>query len=132
MSDRAKRYRRLCADGARQLGVKPSDSRAQHYATLHLARENLTAASIAGKTNFDPGALLRLDESLRAIMPVVAADVPQVNIRVCRRLHGVCEKCGHVQQLDIDVPPPDHERPFRSELRLLPLPSGNGFDNDSH
>jgi hypothetical protein len=37
--ERARRYRELAKQAAKQLGVKPSSERAKHVATLRLARE---------------------------------------------------------------------------------------------
>src|SRR5262249_22082371 len=64
---RAKRYRELCREAAKQLGCKASDELAVHVATLRLCRETFAARLIAGR-DVDPAALLRLDESLREFM----------------------------------------------------------------
>jgi hypothetical protein len=132
MSDRAKRYRKLCADGARQLGVKPSDPRAQHYAAIHLARENLVASLIAGKT-VDVGELSRIDELLRAIMPVAPSSTtePMLRLQICsKKIHSVCERCGHIQPTNVDTPQPDHAKPKFKLPLLLPAPSDDGGDSN--
>jgi hypothetical protein len=64
---RAKRYKELCREAAKQLGCKASDEIAVHCATLRLCRETFAARLIAGR-DVDPNALLKLDEALREFM----------------------------------------------------------------
>jgi len=64
---RAKRYRQLCKEAAKQLGCGPSDELAVHVATLRLCRETFAAKLISGR-DVDPTALLKLDETLRQFM----------------------------------------------------------------
>jgi hypothetical protein len=126
---RAVRYRTLVRDAAKQLGVKPSSERAKHVATLRFARETFADRLVAGR-DVNPDHLLKLDEALKAYLPEATSAPPSdtlMGLRICRKLAGVCEACGHIQQLDIDVPPPGRS-PIKPPL-LLPAPSGNGVDH---
>ena len=69
-ASRAVRFQQLCRAAAKRLHTKVSDDRVQHCATLQLARETFLARLIDGR-DADPAVLLRLDESLRALMPPV-------------------------------------------------------------
>jgi hypothetical protein len=93
-ASRADRFKVLCRRAAKRLGTKISDDRCQHYAVLLLAREQVAAKLIAGR-DIDPSALLKLDESLRAFMPV---EVPNIQIAFVRPLHEHCRKCGKSQE----------------------------------
>ena len=69
-ASRAVRFQQLCRAAAKRLHTKVSDDRVQHCATLQLARETFLARLIDGR-DADPAVLLRLDKSLRALMPPV-------------------------------------------------------------
>src|SRR6516165_6619074 len=130
--ERARRYRELVKLAARQFHCKPSSERAKHVATLRLARETFADRLVAGR-DVNPEHLLKLDDALKQYMPEVtsAPPAPMVNIQFCKKLFGVCQHCGQLNETDEDVPPPEHKRPRPQPpaLRLLPPPSGNGADN---
>jgi hypothetical protein len=81
------RYKQLCREVSKQLGVKPDDPRVPHVASLHLGRESLMAQLIAGQDDVDPTALLRFDEALRQYMPATAP----IQISLSPMMH--CPKC---------------------------------------
>jgi hypothetical protein len=93
MSDnRAKHYRSLCRTAAKLLNCKPTDEQALHYGLLMLAREGFADRIING-SDIDPGALMRLDESLKAYMPAVKPI--GVTVRIVDNIAGTCPKCGY-------------------------------------
>ena len=70
-------------------------------------------AQLAGGRTIDIDSLLKLDAAL-AQARAVAASAPSLHVQFCRRLYGVCQKCGHVQELDEELPPlpePPRARP---------------------
>jgi hypothetical protein len=100
MSDnRAKHYRSLCRTAAKLLNCKPTDEQALHYGLLMLAREGFANRIIDG-LDVDPGALMRLDESLKAYMP--AAKPISVAIKIVGPAVTQCPKCDH--QFDPESP----------------------------
>jgi hypothetical protein len=105
MNDRAKRYRELCREAARQLKTKATDERVIHVATLRLMREAIQAKLIAGH-HVDPADLLKLDEALRTYVP---KEQHRVNIQFVGTIDR-CPKCGY-------------ERPESPELSPAPKPS---------
>jgi hypothetical protein len=101
MNDRAKRYRELCREAARQLNTKPSDERVVHVATLRMMREAIQAKLIAGH-HVDPADLLRLDEALRTYVP---KEQHRVDIQYVGTIDR-CPKCGYERPASPEPPPP--------------------------
>jgi hypothetical protein len=91
--NRAKHYRSLCKSAAKLLNCKPTDEQALHYGLLMLAREGFANRIIDG-LDVDPGALMRLDESLKAYMP--AAQPMSVAIKIVGPAQTMCPQCSHV------------------------------------
>jgi len=92
MNDRAKYYRELCTKAAERLGVEPTDERAEHIATLQMAREAISAKLIEGR-DIDPNALLKINEALHTILPPVKP--PRVEIEIIEGNFQHCPACGH-------------------------------------
>jgi hypothetical protein len=113
MSDaRIKRYRRLCKEAAKQLGVKPTHERALHCAVLRLARETFAARLVEGR-DVSPDALIKLDLALREFMPAHSAlSVPKVTVEIVDHQIGRCPACGHTS--DALQPPPKPQGPART------------------
>ena len=68
---RAGRYRTLVREAAREFGLKPSDERIEHIATLRLMAEDQRARIISG-ASIDTDAVLKITAELRELMPVKA------------------------------------------------------------
>jgi|SRR6516162_9545274 len=136
--ERARRYRELAKQAAKQLGCKASSERAKHVATLRLARETFADRLVAGR-DVNPDHLLKLDEALKAYLPEAtsAAPAPMLSLKICKKLFGVCQHCGQLNETDEDMPPPDHLKhkpsPFvPPDPLLLPPPTRmNGGDSDN-
>jgi len=114
--ERARRYRELAKQAAKQLGCKASSERAKHVATLRLARETFADRLVAGR-DVNPDHLLKLDEALKAYLPEAtsAAPAPMLSLKICKKLFGVCQHCGQLNETDDDVPPPSSPpKPDRS------------------
>ena len=75
-------------------------------------------AQLAGGRTIDIDSLLKLDAAL-AQARAVATSAPSLNVQFCRRLYGVCQKCGHVQELDEELPPrrvrPEYQAPIKNK-----------------
>jgi hypothetical protein len=75
-------------------------------------------AQLAGGRTIDIDSLLKLDAAL-AQARAVAASAPPLHVQFCRRLYGVCQKCGHVQELDEELPPrrvrPEYQAPIKNK-----------------
>ena len=99
----AERLYRARRAAAKELGVKANDPRAIRLATLQCAHDS-AQAQLAGGRTIDIDSLLKLDAAL-AQARAVATSAPSLNVQFCRRLYGVCQKCGHVQELDEELPP---------------------------
>jgi hypothetical protein len=91
MSDRAERYKELCAKAAERLGCEATDERAEHIAALQMAREAISAKLIEGR-DIDPNSLLKIDEALRTILP--PANPPKVTVEIIEGNFQCCPKCG--------------------------------------
>ena len=98
----AERLYRARRAAAKELGVKANDPRAIRLATLQCAHDS-AQAQLAGGRTIDIDSLLKLDAAL-AQARAVATSAPSLNVQFCRRLYGVCQKCGHVQVLDEELP----------------------------
>ena len=98
----AERLYRARRAAAKELGVKANDPRAIRLATLQCAHDS-AQAQLAGGRTIDIDSLLKLDAAL-AQARAVATSAPSLNVQFCRRLYGVCQKCGHVQELDEELP----------------------------
>jgi hypothetical protein len=113
---RAERYAQLCREGAKLLGAKVSDDRCEHYATMRLARETLTAKLVGG-LDIDPSVLLRIDESLRAFMPPPAQRHRTVTIKFCS-----CRKCGDDFPTSLPGLPPSSNTGSSAPDKAVPTP----------
>ena len=98
----AERLYRARRAAAKELGVKANDPRAIRLPTLQCAHDS-AQAQLAGGRTIDIDSLLKLDAAL-AQARAVATSAPSLNVQFCRRLYGVCQKCGHVQELDEELP----------------------------
>ncbi len=105
MSDRPAHLRALVKEVAERLGI-PADSReARHVALMYLVDEAYQARAVAG--HLVPIAdLLKLDEALQPYMPKPAEPEHKLEIVAAQRLVGVCQKCGHHQDVG-SLPPPE-------------------------
>jgi hypothetical protein len=134
--ERARRYRELAKQAAKQFGCKPSSERAKHVATLRLARETFADRLVAGR-DVNPEHLLKLDDALKQYLPQAtsaaapSATAPPFHLQICsKKIHSVCERCGHVQPTTIDTPsPPKSDRFLPPDPLLLPAPVGDGGDD---
>ena len=113
----AERLYRARRAAAKELGVKANDPRAIRLATLQCAHDS-AQAQLAGGRTIDIDSLLKLDAAL-AQARAVAASAPPLHVQFCRRLYGVCQKCGHVQELDEELPPrrvrPEYQAPIKNK-----------------
>ena len=113
----AERLYRARRAAAKELGVKANDPRAIRLATLQCAHDS-AQAQLAGGRTIDIDSLLKLDAAL-AQARAVATSAPSLNVQFCRRLYGVCQKCGHVQELDEELPPrrvrPEYQAPIKNK-----------------
>ena len=98
----AERLHQARRAAAKELSVKANDPRAIRLATLQCAHDS-AQAQLAGGRTVDIDSLLKLDAAL-AQARAVATSAPSLNVQFCRRLYGVCQKCGHVQELDEELP----------------------------
>jgi hypothetical protein len=121
---------------AKEFSLPEDDWRVVRLATYMCAHEAIQAQLANGET-IDVGYLQTIDqaiEELRAqILPTTSPGEPPFILKICsRKLHSVCQRCGHIQETDQDVPPPDHLKPksdrFASPL-LLPAPTSDGDDD---
>jgi hypothetical protein len=99
----AERLHQARRAAAKELSVKANDPRAIRLATLQCAHDS-AQAQLAGGRTVDIDSLLKLDAAL-AQARAAATSAPSLNVQFCRRLYGVCQKCGHVQELDEELPP---------------------------
>jgi hypothetical protein len=87
---RAQRFEQLRREAARELGIKATDEKAAHVATLRLARETVATRLIAGQA-VDPDALLKLDEALKHYLPAeelrVEVEIVSGHVDICPRCH---------------------------------------------
>ena len=136
-TERALRYRELLRQAARQFRVKETNERARHVATLRLAREYFLDRLVVGRID-NPDHLLKLDAALTQDLPQATSAAPApaaselpFRLQVCsKKIHSVCQRCGHIQPTDEDVSSP--KRGFKPpEPLLLPAPSSNGAGNGS-
>jgi len=125
----AERLYRARRAAAKELGVKANDPRAIRLATLQCAHDS-AQAQLAGGRTIDIDSLLKLDAAL-AQARAVATSAPSLNVQFCRRLYGVCQKCGHVQELDEELPPlPEPPRAQTPSLTRPSRPGGNVVELD--
>ena len=89
---------------AKELDLPADDWRVVRLSTLVVAHEVLQAKLATGAM-IDVGYLLQLDNAIAEVR-ATSAPAPTLQLRYCRKLHGVCQKCGHIQELDEDVPSP--------------------------
>jgi hypothetical protein len=103
-ADPAKRFEQLSHETARQLRCKLTDPRVEHVAMLKLMRENIQARLLLNE-KVDTADVLRLDEALRAYMPVsgsAAANEPHtIKIAYVEGVTGIyrCLHCGKQNEL---------------------------------
>jgi hypothetical protein len=89
-SSHALRFKRLCREAGKELGVKPTAEIAVQVATYRLARTSLQARLIAGGS-VDATELLRLDEAIKAIKP---PQMPKVTVKIIEGNFHCCPQCG--------------------------------------
>jgi hypothetical protein len=135
--ERARRFRELAKQAAKQFGCKSSSERAKHVATLRLARETWADRLVAGRDT-NPRDLLDLDQALKQYLPQATSApppsaAPLLHLQICsKKVHSVCERCGHIQPTDVDAPgplKPDHFKPPRP--LMLPAPTNGSGDSDN-
>ena len=113
--ERARQFRQLVTEAARQLKCKPSSELARHVGMLRLARQTLAERLIAGR-DVDPNSLLRIDEALRQYMPTGEPAGVHLTIQVAK----LCAKCR--AELAVEPPPVAEERPSPPpSLNVVPL-----------
>jgi hypothetical protein len=121
---------------AKELNLPEDDWRVIRLSTYMCAHEAIQAQLANGET-IDVPYLREIDqaiEDLRGKVIPSSSDEPPFILKICsKKLHSVCERCGHIQPTDIDVPPPDHLKPKPSREPppfvpplLLPAPVDDG------
>jgi hypothetical protein len=130
---RAVRFKQLIREASKQLKCKPTSERAKHVATLRYAREHFAERLIAGR-DVNPEHLLKLDDALKQYLPQATSappvTKPLLTLQICsKKIHSVCERCGHIQPTDVDTPAPPSKYHPPSPL-LLPAPT-NGDEHDN-
>jgi len=88
---------------AKELALPITDWRVIRLATLVCAHDAVQAR-LANGASVDVDHLLKLDAALVQAR-AAAAPAPPVSLQICRQLHGVCQRCGHIQELDEELPP---------------------------
>jgi hypothetical protein len=121
--DTAKRYHELKRHIAAMTGLADDSARLDYLTLLSLQVDRVKLRLINGDNSVASSELLALQSVIEQVSP---EPVHGVNVLISKRLHGVCKFCGKLNELDEDVGGPfvPPEPP-----RLLPPPSGNGFDN---
>jgi hypothetical protein len=114
MTTRAVLYQKLLKQAAKELRCRVTDEKVKTVAVLRLCREVISSKLVAGK-DIDANALRWLSEQLEKFAP--PPEPASVSISIQPYSICACCKCEIVPEPD---PPPP---------RLLPPPSGNGFDN---
>jgi hypothetical protein len=113
VSERYDRLQELQREASALLGLPTDADRVVLLSALKFQHQTMLEGFIAGR-NIDASELLSVTEAIGKFIP--AAPPPKVELMIVEQLHGVCQKCGHVQ--------PQTES-------LLPSPSPPGEANPS-
>jgi hypothetical protein len=100
--DQAARFIELKRQVIATTGLPEDAPRVAYLAVLALRAERIQEAAINGD-DIDVAELLALKDTIEQLSP---APVHNVSIQVCRKLHGVCQRCGFIQETDEAVPSP--------------------------
>lgn len=101
MNSRARRYKKLLRQVARELDEKPAAEVVKHVATFRLLRENLQIRLLEGR-DVDPGDLLKVDDVLKQYLP--RGKPLSVEVKIVDGITGICPKC-HAEIEDWVAPP---------------------------
>jgi hypothetical protein len=129
---RAAQFQKLCKQVARELNCRPTDERAQHVATLRMARQTIAARLVSG-VSVDPDALLKIDTALRHYAP---REEVKVSVDFVEGVTGLfdCPHCGKRSEAKNYVAPepppsspspPTSPPPTETAKPSLPAPSPN-------
>jgi hypothetical protein len=124
---------------AKEFGLPIDDWRIIRLATYMCAHEAIQSQLSIGET-IDIGYLGEVDRAIEALRAQMAAKPSSGEplfeiVPVSKKIHSVCERCGHIQPTDVDTPQPDHAKvkpsPFEPpEPLMLPAPIDGGDDGD--
>ena len=115
MSERYDRLQELQREASALLGLPTDADRVVLLSALKFQHQTMLESLIAGR-NIDAAELLSVTEAIDRYIP--AAPPSKVEVRFVEQLHGVCQKCGHVQpQTDSLSPPVADAKPSVSPER---------------